>query len=275
MKTSPTFKVVMLFGAMLIVIAAQWRANSQLRQENRALPEVREQAELLRAQAEQSRTELEQTAQASAHHESDAQALRKEVGSLQTELQTIRQALTNELAKAQTLARKGGATPKPLSYTNMVRTNWPPSRERTVFHMNPAAHTNLESVSPKGRYHMQHSGLVDDIAFWHSITSETIMGGPDWHPSQSLPLSFADGEKVARAELRKIVSDEPNWEVTQINLHQLGDDIWKRPLSGGPGKWHYGFTFSPIPRTGFDGFTVYVNMGGVPGTSRFQGDERY
>jgi hypothetical protein len=259
MKTSATLKLVILFGAMVIVMAAQWRAYSRLRQENRELQGIRE-------QAEQVRTELEQATQTSVQHESEAQSLRTEVVTLRSELQTVRK----ELEQAQTAAKKAatsaqGALPRTgASLQPGVAGRWS-SRERTVFHMHPTVRTNLAPLPSEYRCSYKSGGRVDDVELWNSITGETITAAPDWWPSQPLPLSFTDGEKIARDELRKLVSDEPQWEITGI-LHRLRD--------GSSAKWHYGFEFAPVDRTVFDMFTVHVSMAGVPGTTGLRVGDR-
>jgi hypothetical protein len=258
MKPSPTLKVVILLGAMAIVIAAQWRSGSRLRQENRELQEIRE-------QAHKSRAELEQATQSSAQYESEAQSLRTEVVSLRSELQTVRQ----ELQQAQTSAKKaatlaqGAVSPAVAPPQSGMPRSWP-SRERTVFHLNPTALTNLEPLAPDYRYSFRSAGRVDDVEIWNSITGETITAAPSWLPPQPLPLSLTDGEKIAREEFRKLVSNEPQWEVTDITLHRLR----------GSAKWHYGFVFAPVNGTVFDSFTVHVSMAGVPGTTGLRVGDR-
>jgi hypothetical protein len=125
--------------------------------------------------------------------------------------------------------------------------------------MHPTVRTDLAPLPSEYRDSYKSGGRVDDVELWNSITSETITAGPDWWPSQPLPLSFTDGESIAREELRRLVRDEVRWEISDIRLHRLRD--------GGSTKWHYAFQFAPIDRMVFDTFTVHVSMAGMPGTT--------
>lgn len=250
MKTSATFKLMILFSGMVLVMAAQWRTNSRLRQENRGLTEVR-------VQAEQVRTDLERAMHTSAENESETQSLRTEVITLRNDLQTVRQ----ELVQAQTAAKTATSSRDTLSRTDArPQPGTPgsrPSRERTTFRMHPTIRTNLEQLPPEHRYTAKTNGDIDDVKLWNSISFESVEAGPDWWPSHPLPLSFTDGEAIAREELRKLVCEEPQWALKEIRLLRM--------LDGGSAKWHYAFSFAAFDRTMSDRLTVHVSMAGVPG----------
>ena len=137
-----------------------------------------------------------------------------------------------------------------------------------MFHMHPTVRTNFAplppALPPEHLYAYRTGGRVDDVELWGSITRDTVIAGPDWWPSQPLPLSFTDGETIARGELRKLVHDEPSWELTDISLHRLLD---RRST-----KWHCAFHFMATDATDdrgwhHDQFTVHVNLAGTPGAT--------
>jgi len=57
------------------------------------------------------------------------------------------------------------------------------------------------------------------------IDQTLITAGPDWAPTQPLPLKLGVVEESARAELRKLIKDDSTWEVTEINLRRLQGDL--------------------------------------------------
>ena len=261
MKTSAATKLVILFAGMAVVMAAQWRTASRLREENRDLQGVRE-------QAKQARTELEQATQASARHESEAQSLRTEVVALRSEIQSVRHEL--ERAKASAVQRHLPAAPSPVGFDNTPTLTPPPLgaaffaalHQRQQYHMWPTIRTNLPPLSLDNRA-CSHYFWLDDLELFSGISKESVLSSPDWSPSQPLPLSFADAEQVARDEFRKLAQDESAWEVDSIALHRM----WE---SGSP-KWYYSVTLRPTGRPGFgehpDSFTALVALSGRPGIS--------
>ncbi|MBL9174779.1 MAG: hypothetical protein JNL10_14675 [Verrucomicrobiales bacterium] len=255
MKTSPWIKVVTLFAGMVIILAAQWRIGSRIREEDRELQGLRE-------QAEQTRTELERATETSMQRDSEAKSLREEVIKLRDELGMVRQELKeakSDAAKVATASlgsvhRTSTGGPSPTSGVP-VRT---PSEERTVFHIRPVVRTNL-AASPSDFFPAYKSaGRVDDVELWNGIPRETVSAGPDWWPSLPLPLNFTDGEAIARRELGRLVNDEAGWEVREVHLYRLNRSST---------KWHYSFRFEPTDRRLNDWFTVHVNMAGTPGTT--------
>jgi len=63
------------------------------------------------------------------------------------------------------------------------------------------------------------------------LSREQIASAPDWNSTSPLPLTLAKAEELARAELRKRVVDDSNWEVTELGLHRLRGEV--RP------KWYF------------------------------------
>lgn len=89
----------------------------------------------------------------------------------------------------------------------------------------------------------------------------------DWQPPAPLPLGWAKVEEIARAELRKLVQDEPNWLVTDFRVSRF---------EGSPG-WYYAITLKPeIERITLtpaiklvneppQSYTLLVDFSGTPG----------
>jgi hypothetical protein len=69
------------------------------------------------------------------------------------------------------------------------------------------------------------------------ISNDQIADGPEWTPAVPLPLTFAKVEEIARAELRKLVSDDSTWELTELNLRRLSNDT--------ESKWYYVVKLTP------------------------------
>ena len=69
------------------------------------------------------------------------------------------------------------------------------------------------------------------------ITRDQVADGPEWTPAAPLPLTFAKVEEIARAELRKLVSDDSTWEVTELNLRRLTKES--------ESKWYYVVKLTP------------------------------
>jgi hypothetical protein len=68
------------------------------------------------------------------------------------------------------------------------------------------------------------------------ITQDEVKEGPDWKPSMPLPVSFSKAEEIARAELKKLVSDSASWQVTDLQLKRIPNDDqpirFEPPLAG-------------------------------------------
>lgn len=221
MKTTPTLKLIIVVAGMALIIAAQWRATSRLRHENQELKVAQE-------QAGQTRAEMEQATHAAAQRESEAQSLTAEVVALRKEVETVRQ----ELEQARSSARQAGTSARGApARPGQTAPGVPwqrPAQERRLFYMQPAVRTNLAPLPADHRYSFKTSGRVDDVELWSSITRDTVLAGPDWSPSEPLPLSFTDGERIARGELGKLVQDESSWDLIHISL--------SRPLDRGSKK---------------------------------------
>jgi hypothetical protein len=71
------------------------------------------------------------------------------------------------------------------------------------------------------------------------LNHQAITSGPEWSTSSALPQSLGEIEATARAELNKLVSDAPEWEVTNIQLSRFS-----REESGK--KWYYVVSFNPM-----------------------------
>jgi hypothetical protein len=92
------------------------------------------------------------------------------------------------------------------------------------------------------------------------ITRRFIDAGPDWSPSLPLPLSMTKAEEIARAQLRKLGTDDLGWEVTDLSLKRLSPDYRL--------KWFYMVRLEPTVGTSnspSDSFLVAINLSGDVG----------
>jgi hypothetical protein len=62
---------------------------------------------------------------------------------------------------------------------------------------------------------------VDGTSYVARLERDAVALGPSWDPAKPLPLSFARAERIARTELRKLVSDEPAWWVHSFEVRRL------------------------------------------------------
>jgi len=256
MKPATLTLTATCIAGMLIVIAAQWHINSKLRTEKHELLEVRNQIEQVEADLAKSKQVLEQRA-------NELQGLRAELTAAQRALQEAQQHTVS--ASNKTISGTGlnsnpnKITPSPPEF--VPGSSLPNDR---ATHLRPGVQTNLPVTQVDHDLVAYLSpGRVDKVRFWSSITRESVLSGPDWRPTEPLPLNHEDGEKIARKELGKFVEDEQFWEIKEINLHRLGGH--------NSTKWHYSFVFSPPGR--WDRFAVHVNMAGQPGTTTLRAEE--
>ena len=107
--------------------------------------------------------------------------------------------------------------------------------------------------------------VPDTMSFWLDgqsylarIKREAVLDAPTWDTSKSLPLSFARAEQAARAELRKLVSDEPAWHVRSFQLTHLPDSS----------AWYYSVNLIPSGKREkkTTGFTAFIDASGKAGT---------
>ena len=107
--------------------------------------------------------------------------------------------------------------------------------------------------------------VPDTVNFWLDgqsylarIKRDAVLAGPAWDTSKPLPLSFARAEQAARAELRKVVTDEAAWRVRSFQLTHL-------PNSS---SWYYSVNLSPGGKREkkTTGFTVFIDSTGKAGT---------
>ena len=139
--------------------------------------------------------------------------------------------------------------------------------------MQPGVLTNLGPVSAEDMGPNQNSFFLDDVELATGLSKQSILSGPNWTPSEPLPLGLADVEQIARAQLRTIVQDEPSWVVLDISLLRLSEPN----LQGSP-KWQYTVMLgprpdlSPITSAGhINTFTAHVSMSGEVGSVGLRG----
>ena len=63
------------------------------------------------------------------------------------------------------------------------------------------------------------------------LSRAQVTASPEWTPSAPLPMSPAQAEEIARAELRKLVSDDSTWDVEEFGLRRFRGEA--------QGKWIY------------------------------------
>ena len=81
---------------------------------------------------------------------------------------------------------------------------------------------------------------------------------PDWESSTPLPITLSAAEKLARAELAKVVADESGWITTDFQISRFG---------AGP-SWYYSVTLKPALQLSgerAESFTILVDFSGKPG----------
>ncbi len=102
------------------------------------------------------------------------------------------------------------------------------------------------------------SFMLDGTSYLASIKREAVTSGHVWDTSKPLPLSFAKAEQVARAELRKMVRDEPGWYVQRFQLCRLGHTE----------QWYYSVEFmdSKKHEEPTTGVFVFVDASGKAGS---------
>ena len=102
-----------------------------------------------------------------------------------------------------------------------------------------------------------HQFSLDGSTYLSRISRDAVIAGPSWDTSKPVPVSFARAETVARAELRKMVSDEPSWRVRSFAIVNL-------PRTS---CWYYVVELSPTTRREKEttGFTVLIDLHGKPG----------
>jgi hypothetical protein len=107
--------------------------------------------------------------------------------------------------------------------------------------------------------------IADGVRHDARIDHAAVLATKPWDTSKPLPLSFPAVERVARAELRKLVANDRVWEVTGFDIHRL-----QSPLNSS--NWFYAVHFrSTVPRqegsvTNFlDQAFVFVDFNGKPG----------
>jgi hypothetical protein len=103
---------------------------------------------------------------------------------------------------------------------------------------------------------MTHS-VVGGRKYACRIDRETIIGGPTWDSSKPLPLSLAEAERLARAELAKLTEDVSGWEVTKFELNRA-------PWSA---NWYYAVELHPVGAalTNRQYFSIFLDANGRAG----------
>jgi hypothetical protein len=135
-----------------------------------------------------------------------------------------------------------------------------------ITHLNPEIRGSL-NVHTNDDAAMKSGGVLDGLSLWNSIGLKAVLSGPDWEPSEPLPLNVTEAEKIARAELRRLVRDEPSWFVYEIAL-------WRQHVKNGPSnKWHYTIGFFPLDGSSFDMLTVNVALSGEAGETSLREQE--
>ncbi len=98
---------------------------------------------------------------------------------------------------------------------------------------------------------------LDGASYVARISRDAVVAAPTWDPSKPLPLSFGKAETVARAELRKLVGDEPAWRVRSFEIVHLEQTA----------SWYYVVDLKPLARREkkTTGFYVLIDLSGKAG----------
>lgn len=98
---------------------------------------------------------------------------------------------------------------------------------------------------------------MGDTNYTCRIDRDAVAGGPAWDSSKPLPLSFAQAERIARAELAKLTTHEGTWQVTTFALMR----------ANGTANWYYHVEMYPINAQWPDQrcFNIYMTAEGKPG----------
>lgn len=106
---------------------------------------------------------------------------------------------------------------------------------------------------------------LNHVKYGATISQTAVALGPEWKPSKPLPIDLAKVESIARKELRKLVSDDSKWEVTEFYLQSFYG-----PLAKG---WYFQVGLKPMVDHTLvasgqksDSFWVCVDLAGEPGT---------
>ena len=114
---------------------------------------------------------------------------------------------------------------------------------------------------------------INHVQYRARISEQALLSGPDWTPSKPLPMEFAKVEAIARQELRKLVADASNWEVTGFHLRSVQlstPDINNLQLR--VTKWYFQVEMKPLPGLHLEGaelhsasFWVFIDLSGQAG----------
>jgi hypothetical protein len=128
---------------------------------------------------------------------------------------------------------------------------------QTLPSMFPSKPPRIASGSPQSEVRLFRIGAK---AYRVTLAHGEVFASPVWQPSMPLPIDFAKVEGIARAELRKLVSDDSRWEVTDLGLTRISQTL--QP------EWFYVVELRPKwdgitpPR---DRFSEMVALSGKPG----------
>jgi hypothetical protein len=102
------------------------------------------------------------------------------------------------------------------------------------------------------------------VRYCAKISQTAVVLEPEWKPSMPLPIGLATVETVARKELRKLVADDAEWEVTDFHLQAFRGPLGKH--------WYFQVGLKPKENASTtsgsqsDSFWVCVDLAGEPGT---------
>jgi hypothetical protein len=234
--------LLVLSGAVVMVM--QGCSVTRLKRENLKLQGLQQDAARIRK-------DLEQARKSSLRHEFDAQSLRTEAGRLRQELKVARQELTQARQDQAAVSSSRGAAHAP-AYPG---TGSQPVRNQSLIHLMPEALARLQPHSIDPSTLTSVNCCIDGVWLENIINRDDVSAGPDWEPSQPVPLSSQEAEWKARQEIRRLFRDGDRWVMNGASLH---DDHGSR-------KWYYSISFQSPDKKAH--FSVYVSMSGAVGTT--------
>ena len=119
---------------------------------------------------------------------------------------------------------------------------------------------------------------INNVQYSVRISQESLLSSPDWTPTEPLPLGFAQAEIVARQELRKLIADDSNWEVSGFHLRSVRvnlPDIDNPSRVNSTLKWYFQVEMKPSSGKRSEGadqhsdsFWVFIDLSGKAGTTQ-------
>jgi hypothetical protein len=108
---------------------------------------------------------------------------------------------------------------------------------------------------PISYFPTHHLFTVADVEYATFIDGAALAASPEWDLDKSPPISFKRVVEITREELRKLVNNEPDWQVRAITIRRVANPPYQQ-------KWYYEVSFRlPKDRS----VNLLVDFSGKPG----------